>query len=90
LNYRDCNWVAETVEQSDLHLTNAELPNNISSSAPFFCSVLFEPSHTLVQKNNNKLEENVAQAAFNASVNSTRRKKLVPLKAIYRLFCFTL
>lgn len=68
------------VDHSDLYLTNAELPNDISSSAPFFRSVPFKPPHILVQKSNNKLEENVAQVAFMPGIDSARRKKLVPLR----------
>lgn len=74
------NWVAEPSNSLTYIRRNVKLPNDISSSAPSFRSVPFKPPHTLVQKSNNKLEEKRCTGGIYASVDSARRKKLVPLR----------
>ena len=77
-----------------LYPTNAELPNDISSSAfsaPYCLNPPpLPPLYTLVQKSNNKLEENIAHATFMRVSIPLEGKKLGTFKTIHRLFCFTL
>lgn len=90
-DYRGLQLGRRTVEQSDSYPTNAELPNDTSSSsvpfsAPYLLSPLPRPlthphTHTLVQKSNNKLARERENEREN--VCERKREKNVCTRGIY-------